>query len=125
MLCCPRDLFVPPPHRAEALADRPIRVEAAGFNISAPHVQVGSCEAQGGGRWGSHSCERGAGNVPETNDMGWWCGWGARGLHGLQCMGVAKATGVGKQLGRAARVGMWVGCRVGRNVVWCCRFLQM
>ncbi|PNW81078.1 hypothetical protein CHLRE_07g342000v5 [Chlamydomonas reinhardtii] len=45
MLCCPRDLFVPPPHRAEALADRPIRVEAAGFNISAPHVQSIALEA--------------------------------------------------------------------------------
>ncbi|GIL53414.1 hypothetical protein Vafri_9027 [Volvox africanus] len=45
MLACPRDLFVPYPHRVEALADRPIRVEAAGFNISAPHVQAVSLQA--------------------------------------------------------------------------------
>ncbi|GLC34352.1 hypothetical protein PLESTB_000738600 [Pleodorina starrii] len=45
MLACPRDLFVPPAHRGEALADRPIRVEVAGFNISAPHVQAVSLQA--------------------------------------------------------------------------------
>ncbi|KAG2491963.1 hypothetical protein HYH03_009694 [Edaphochlamys debaryana] len=45
MLACPRDLFVPPPHRPEALVDRPIRVEASGFNISAPHVQAAALEA--------------------------------------------------------------------------------
>jgi protein-L-isoaspartate O-methyltransferase len=45
MLACPRDLFVPAPHRPEALVDRPIRVEAAGFNISAPHVQALALQA--------------------------------------------------------------------------------
>ncbi|EFJ47183.1 hypothetical protein VOLCADRAFT_92375 [Volvox carteri f. nagariensis] len=45
MLACPRDLFVPPAHRGEALADRPIRVAEAGFNISAPHVQAVALQA--------------------------------------------------------------------------------
>ncbi len=43
MLACPRNLFVPQRHRAEALLDRPIRLEELGFNVSAPHVQVGAC----------------------------------------------------------------------------------
>lgn len=43
MLACPRNLFVPQRHRAEALLDRPIRLEELGFNVSAPHVQVCAC----------------------------------------------------------------------------------
>ncbi|PNH03473.1 Protein-L-isoaspartate O-methyltransferase [Tetrabaena socialis] len=45
MLAVPRDLFVPVPYAAEALIDRPIRLEDAGFNISAPHVQAAALEA--------------------------------------------------------------------------------
>lgn len=40
MLLCARDAFVPREHAREALVDSPIRVEAAGYNISAPHMHA-------------------------------------------------------------------------------------
>lgn len=45
MQLCPRDHFVPPAHRDEALIDAPIRVEAHDFNISAPHMHATCLEA--------------------------------------------------------------------------------
>jgi len=45
MLVCPRALFVPEGYRDEAYLDAPIRVEAEGFNISAPHMHATGLEA--------------------------------------------------------------------------------
>jgi protein-L-isoaspartate O-methyltransferase len=45
LLACPRELFIPPEYRDEALFDTPIRVEAHGFNISAPHMHALALES--------------------------------------------------------------------------------
>ncbi|KIZ03317.1 Protein-L-isoaspartate O-methyltransferase [Monoraphidium neglectum] len=45
MLAVPRGAFVPIEHRAEAYVDAPIRVEAEGFNISAPHMHASMLES--------------------------------------------------------------------------------
>jgi len=45
MQACPRDAFVIPAHRREALVDAPIRVAEHGFNISAPHMHACCLEA--------------------------------------------------------------------------------
>lgn len=44
MLSCPRGMFIPPPHEDQAYRDDPIRVEASGFNISAPHMHATALE---------------------------------------------------------------------------------